>query len=125
MGESGRNSLEAEIKGVMVKGRGSKSRFFHRTTNSHFKKHAILRIKINGVWMTEEQDIRQGVANVFQFHLLESSDCRAGIDGLTFASLTEEEANSLEMPFREKIYIALKELNGDKAPGLDSFIVSF
>ena len=47
--------------------------FFHRMANSHFRKNALVRIKVNGMWLIEWQEIREGwqgfliwVNNVYQ-----------------------------------------------------------
>ena len=51
---------------------------------------------------------------------------RAKIEGLSFASLSHDEASSLELPFREEeVFIALNEMDDDKAPSLDGFILAF
>ena len=47
--------------------------FFYRMANSHFRKNALVRIKVNGMWLIEWQEIREGwqgfliwVNNVYQ-----------------------------------------------------------
>ena len=35
--------------------------FFHRMANAHRKNNSLDRIKINGVWLTQEQEVREGV----------------------------------------------------------------
>ena len=51
---------------------------------------------------------------------------RAEIDRLPFATLSHEEVGSLELPFREdEVFIALNEMDGDKAPGPDGFSLAF
>ena len=51
---------------------------------------------------------------------------RAEIDGLPFVTLSPEEAGNLEMPFREEeIFMAINEMDGDKAPGPDGFSMAF
>ncbi|RVW49943.1 LINE-1 retrotransposable element ORF2 protein [Vitis vinifera] len=58
------------------------------------------KIKINGVWLSEEQEVKEGIVNVFQQLLSEESGWKADIEGL--------------------------HLNGwDKAPGPDGFTVAF
>lgn len=99
MGESGRNSLETEIKGVKLREKDKNMGFFHRMANSHLRKNALIRIKINDLWLTEEQDIREGVANAFQTLLSKSMDWRTKINDLQFDSLIEEEASRLEVSF--------------------------
>ena len=40
--------------------------FFHRMANAHRSNNSLDRIKINGVWLSEEQEVREGVANAYQ-----------------------------------------------------------
>ena len=48
------------------------------------------------------------------------------IECLSFASLSLKEVHSLEVPFREEeFFIALNEMDGDKASGLDGFTLAF
>ena len=94
--------------------------------NSHFRKNAIIIIKVNGVWLIEEKEIREGVAGAFQSLFSDNMVGRAGITSLPFVSLTPGEAGSLEVSFKEEeIFIALNELNGEKAPNLDGFSLAF
>ena len=68
VGVIGRSSLETIFKGIMVKGRGQKyGFFFHRMANAHRRNNSLDKIKINGVWLSEEQDVREGVANYRDF----------------------------------------------------------
>ena len=102
------------------------TRFFHRMTNAHSRNNSLDKIEINGVWLTEEQDVREGVANAFHQLLSESSEWKADIKGLQLDHLSLQEAESLELPFsEEEVRFALMEMNGDKAPGLDGFTVAF
>ena len=99
---------------------GRNTSFFHRMANSHFRKIAIIRIKVNGVWLPEEQEIREGVAGAFQCLFSDN------IASLPFVSLTLEEAGSLEVSFKEEeIFTALNELNGEKAPSPDGVSLAF
>ena len=94
--------------------------------NSHFRKNTIARIKIYGVWISDELELREGISNAFQSWLLDDMAWRAEIDGLPFATLSLEEANSLELPFREDgVFIALNEMDGDITPGSDGFFLAF
>ena len=48
------------------------------------------------------------------------------MDGLAFSSISAEEANWVERPFEEEeIFNVVSHMNGDKAPGLDSFPMAF
>ena len=47
--------------------------------NAHRRNNSLNKIKINGVWLSEEQDVREGVANAYQQMLLENSDWKAAV----------------------------------------------
>ncbi|RVX22233.1 LINE-1 reverse transcriptase-like [Vitis vinifera] len=51
---------------------------------------------------------------------------KADIGGLQLDQISQQEAETLERPFTEdEIYVALMEMNGDKAPGPDGFTMAF
>ena len=78
------------------------------------------------MWLTEEQEVREGVANTFQQLLSESSDWKADIGGLQLKQISQQEAELLELPFSEfEIQATLMNMNGDKAPGPDGFTAAF
>lgn len=53
-------------------------------------------------------------------------DWRAEADTLPFVPFLEEEAGRLEDPFKEEeVFIALNQLNGDKAPRSMGFLLPF
>ncbi|RVW23944.1 LINE-1 retrotransposable element ORF2 protein [Vitis vinifera] len=93
---------------------------------AHRRFNHMDRIKINGVWLTEEKDVSEGVVNAFQHLLTENSDWKADIERLQLEQLNQQEAENLEYPFsEEEIHSALMEMNGDKAPGPDGFTMAF
>ncbi|RVW81656.1 hypothetical protein CK203_044478 [Vitis vinifera] len=94
--------------------------------NARRRVNALDKIKINGVRITEEQEVREGIANAYQQLLSESSGWKADIGGLLLKQISQSEAEALELPFSEvEIYAALMGMNGDKAPGSDGFTVAF
>ncbi|KAJ9687213.1 hypothetical protein PVL29_015891 [Vitis rotundifolia] len=94
--------------------------------SAHRRVNHMDRININGIRLTEERDIREGVANVFQQQFSESSGWKADIGSLPFNQLCLQEAEMLVIPFTEsEVHSALMEMNGDKAPGPDGFSVFF
>ena len=56
--------------------------FFHRMANAHRSNNSLDRIKINGVWLSEEQEVREGVANAYQQMLSEDLGWKADIGRL-------------------------------------------
>ena len=84
------------------------------------------RIKINGAWCIEENEIREGIDNAFKVMLSSSGDWRPSISGLQLESLDQLDANTLESPFmEEEVFNALLSCNGDKAPGPDGLSMAF
>ena len=99
--------------------------FFHRMANADRRNNSLDRIKINGVWLAEEQEVREWIVNAFQQLLSKEPSWRADIEGLHLQSLNLNETEVLELPFiEEEIHFALVEMNGDKAPGLNGFTMA-
>ena len=40
--------------------------FFHRMANAHRRNNSLDRIMTNGEWLTEDQEVREGIVNAFQ-----------------------------------------------------------
>ena len=84
------------------------------------------RIKINRIWLSEEQEVRTGIADAFKQLLTEDSEWKADIGGLNLNQISQQEAEILEFPFSEdEVHSALMDMNGDKAPSPDGFTVAF
>ncbi|RVW45832.1 LINE-1 reverse transcriptase-like [Vitis vinifera] len=100
----------------MAEGGDRNTDFFHRMASAHRRNNQLERIKINGEWLLEEQEIREGIASTFQSLLSEDMGWKADIGGLRLDRISQQEAETLERPFtEEEIYVALMEMNGDKA----------
>ncbi|RVX06495.1 hypothetical protein CK203_023651 [Vitis vinifera] len=100
--------------------------FFHRMASVHRRNNLLERIKINGEWLLEEQEIREGIANAFHNMLSEDMGWKADIGRLLFDQISQQEAENLERFFTEdEIHAALMEMNGDKASGPDGFTMAF
>ena len=100
--------------------------YFHRMATAHRRRNSLDRIKINGVWLSEEQEVRTGIADAFQQLLTEDSEWKANIGGLNLNQISQQEVEILEFPFSEdEVHSALMDMNGDKAPGPDGFTVAF
>ena len=64
--------------------------------------------------------------DAFKTMLLDTEEWRVSLDGLFFSKINEVEALRLEIPFTvDEVFTALRDLNGDKGPGLDGFMVAF
>ncbi|RVW54967.1 Transposon TX1 uncharacterized 149 kDa protein [Vitis vinifera] len=79
--------------------------FFHKMANSNSRRNCLKKIK----------DL-----------LLDPGGWHPSMSSLEFDSIGREEAARLEEMFSlEEVYLALSELNGDKAPGPDGFPIAF
>ena len=84
------------------------------------------RIKVGGVWLSKEQEVRSRIVDAFKKLLTEDSEWKADIGGLILNQISQQEADTLELPFmEEEVHSALMDMNGDKAPGPDGFTVAF
>ncbi|KAL6348556.1 hypothetical protein AAG906_016066 [Vitis piasezkii] len=81
--------------------------FFHKMANAHRRRNNVDRIKINGAWLTEENDIREGIANAFKTLLSNPGEWRPSVSGLQFEMLEPLDANALETPFWKMRYLML------------------
>ena len=54
---------------------------FHRMANVHRRRHTMDRIKVSGVWLSEEQEVRTGIVDAFQQLLTEDLEWRADMRG--------------------------------------------
>ena len=116
-------SWKQKSREIWLKEGDRNTKFFHRVENSHRRKNALNKIKINGQWLRE---IKQGMVEDFKNLLSDSGEWRASLMGLEFLSINDYEAASLERPFaEEEIKVALFDMSRDKAPSLNGFIETF
>uniref|UniRef100_A0A2N9G2D1 Reverse transcriptase domain-containing protein n=1 Tax=Fagus sylvatica TaxID=28930 RepID=A0A2N9G2D1_FAGSY len=101
-------------------------KFFHKMANSHRRRNQIKYIEVDGTQFEEESEIRNQVVHFYKALYHENEDWRPDVDGLSFASIGEEAKDRLERRFdKDEVVQVLKDLEGDKAPGLDGFIMAF
>ncbi|WJZ83279.1 hypothetical protein VitviT2T_002974 [Vitis vinifera] len=100
--------------------------FFHRMANAHRRRNNMERIRINGVWKSEENGMSEGIVNAFRTLLSNPGEWRPSLAGLQCEQLQNLDADALEVPFtEEEVHGALVGCSGDKAPGPDGFTMSF
>ena len=111
---------------VWLKEGDRNTRFFHKMVNTHKRHYDIVSLKVNGAWVNEGQDLKEGIANAFQVLLTDPENLRAKLEGLYFTKSDEREARSLELSFsKEEVRATLYELNGEKALSPDGFTAIF
>ncbi|RVW30958.1 Transposon TX1 uncharacterized 149 kDa protein [Vitis vinifera] len=105
--------------------RGAKEDF-KKMANAHRRGNMLSRVKINGVWLTEENEVRDGVVNEFKSMLSIAGGWRPSLRGMSFERLEAVDAASLEESFSEQeVLEVLKGFCGDKAPEPDVFTMAF
>lgn len=58
-------SWKRKLREVWLKEEDRNTRFFHRMTNAHRRRNQMARVKINGMWFTKENNIKEEVGSVF------------------------------------------------------------
>ncbi|KAJ9690749.1 hypothetical protein PVL29_013085 [Vitis rotundifolia] len=97
--------------------------FFHKMINSNRRRNCLKKIKVNGTWQSEDHDIQRGVVRAYQNLLSDPGGWHPCLNSLEFESIGVEEATRLEQMFT--VFLALSELNGDKALGPKGFSLAF
>ena len=109
-----------------MKERDNNTRFFHRMTNAHSRRKWLSKLKVDGCWHLEENNLKNSVVGAFQKLYLEEEGWRPSIEGLSLLGLNKREAEGLEIPFsKEEVFAALSDLGKDKALGPDGFTMAF
>ncbi|RVW50078.1 hypothetical protein CK203_106841 [Vitis vinifera] len=67
--------------------------------SAHRRNNYLERIKINGEWLIEEQEIREGIAP-FQSLLSEDMGWKADIGGLQLDQISQQEAETWRGPLQ-------------------------
>uniref|UniRef100_A0A2N9GYT9 DC1 domain-containing protein n=1 Tax=Fagus sylvatica TaxID=28930 RepID=A0A2N9GYT9_FAGSY len=102
------------------------TKFFHKMANSHRRRNQIKSIEVDGSRFDEESSIRHQVVQFYKSLYQETEEWLPDVDGLSFASIGAEAKSRLERRFdKEEVVQVLKDLEGDKAPGLDGFTIAF
>ena len=119
-------SWRQKSKALFIKEGDNNARFFHRIANSHRRTNQIRGMEVDGILFEEESDVTDQVVDFYKRLYLEPKTWRPTIDGLEFACLDKIERSMLEREFEnEEIIEALKEAEGNKAPGPDGFTMAF
>ena len=119
-------SWRQKSKALFIKEGDNNTRFFHRIANSHRQTNQIRGVEVDGVLFDEESVVMDQVVDFYKRLYQEPKAWRPTIDGLEFACLDEIERAMLEREFeKEEIIEALKEAEGDKAPGPNGFTMAF
>lgn len=75
------------------------SRFFHIMANAHCRRNHLARIGVDGVWLSEEQDIKEGVGKASKGLLITIKDSMPILNALSSRSIDQEQD---ERPFTKE-----------------------
>ena len=94
--------------------------------NAHSRRNGLSKLKVNGCWHSEENNLKNSVVGAFQKLYSEEEGWRSCIDGMSFMRLVSGEVDGLEILFSEKeVFATLSNLGKDKAPRLVGFTMAF
>ena len=95
-------------------------------TNSHRRRNAINKFKVNGNWLTEDNVIQKGIVDTFKGLLSDPGGWCPTFPNIPMEVLGVEDAGRLEDRFfEEEVFAAISGLNGEKAPEPDGFPIVF
>ena len=118
-------SLRKKSREIWLKG-DRNTRFFHRMENSHRRGNHITKMKINEVWVKEDDEMKQGIMKAFKSLLLDTREWKANLEGLNFQRINEAEVERLETPFTvDEVLTTLSNLNEVRALGPDGYTLAF
>ena len=119
-------SWRQKSRAMFLKEGDNNTRFYHRLANSHRRANTMRGVEVDGIIYEADSNIQDQVVGFYKSLYQEPEDWRPTVNGLDFASLDEFDRLSLEREFdREEIIAALKEAEGDKAPGPNGFTIAF
>lgn len=59
-------SWRQKSRKLLLKEGDKNTNFFHKMTTAHKRRNALVKIKLNGTWVLEESEIKDGVGRAFQ-----------------------------------------------------------
>ncbi|RVX18713.1 putative ribonuclease H protein [Vitis vinifera] len=104
----------------------NRARESYKMANAYSRRNWLSKLKVNGCWHSEENNLKNSVVGAFQELYSEEEGWCPSVDGISFMGLDNSEAERLENPFsEEEVFAALTDLGKDKAPGPDGFTMAF
>lgn len=118
--------LIQRAKSKWLKEGDANSKFFHCCVKSRMHSNGIKALKVNNEWVFGVNEIRGEVVDYFKRQVARSDWERPRLNGVNFASISEEDNVFLVAPFSlEEIECVVKESDGNKSPGPDGFNFAF
>ncbi len=102
------------------------TKFFHKMESSHRHYNYMERVEVDGIVYEEVLEVREKVVQFYESLYQEHEPWQPTINGLDFDVISPEERDILERKFEtEEVLQVVKDLQGDKALGLDGFTMTF
>ncbi|RVW90723.1 hypothetical protein CK203_046447 [Vitis vinifera] len=93
---------------------------------TYWRGNSMVKIKINGTWVTEKCDIKEWSGSGLPLFLSETEEWRPKCNELQVGVLGRGRCCNVEDLFsKEEVFGTLLDLNGDKVPGPDGFSMAF
>ena len=102
------------------------TKFFHRLANSHRRNNTIGQLLVDEEEINNQDTIKEKIVEFYKALYSESSIHRPLLDGTEFSVLEDKMSCWLERCFSEdEVFEVVSNMNGDRAPSLDGFTMSF
>ena len=104
----------------------SNTKFFHHMANVRRKGNFISSLTVRGVQLDKKEELKEEIGSYFKSLFEESLVRRPAVESGLFRTLDSLDNETLGGPFsEEEVSKALPDLEGDKAPGSDGFMLAF
>ncbi|CAM8953600.1 unnamed protein product [Rhodiola kirilowii] len=102
------------------------TKFFHRMATWRSRRNCITSLLVDGEWIDDPVKIKHAAWNYFSMIFRRGASCDWSLKDLFSGSLSEVQRSLLESEIsEEEILAAVKDSDGNKAPGPDGFNVYF
>lgn len=119
-------SWRQKVREKWLKDGERNTKYFHCLANYRRKCNFVEEIKIDGMVVSGNSEIREKVRDYFHQLYKEKKRCRPKLDNLDFKQLKAVSREEIEERFtEEEVYGCLMDCNGDKTPGPDRFNMKF
>ena len=119
-------SWRQKFRVLYVRESDRNTKIFHRIANSHRRVNSIDRLMVNGVLSSNSATIADCISHFYRQLYLEDVAHRLILDDVEFSSISMEDANWLDRPFKEEEVLGvINDFNGDKAPDPVDFSMAF
>jgi hypothetical protein len=86
-------SWRQKSRALWLKEGDKNSKFFHRLANSHRNANSIGTLRIDGVTSSDQNEIRDHIANFYEHLYMENGYRRPYLDGIQFSSISGEDVD--------------------------------